>query len=307
MDHMKESDTDVDYLKTLRKAFSKAIKSYLFPCIEDLVKNGLSLSRFSSDEFKPMRVDITKFIASWFKFTGLAADEYRQWLIDYSTDILSVISSSSKSRIRHSTKSIIKYIHNSDISFECDCENNQFKAVCAKSCPVYTRMLQLAQEKEARKANVTYEITEEDRLNRQKMTYTQLPQSKREEFKEQYEKAMLFVKEKAKSHISIKNLISLLDEDGYKSAIGKTWTYSALHNSLKENNIKIPRKTHPAGKVKNKYRAQFEKALIIVLEKLALGLSTNDIVSYLNENGYKTRTGRPWTVAVLKIEIKRKA
>lgn len=306
MDQMKESDTDVDYLNKLCKVLFKAIKSYLFPCIEDLVKNGLSLSRFSSNEFKPSRLDITEFIASWFKFTGLAADEYRQWLIDYSTDILSIISSSSKSRIRHSTKSIIKYIHNSDVSFECDCENNQFKAACTKNCPVYTRMLQLAQEKDAKKANVTYEITEEDRLNQQKMAYTQVPQTKREEFKEQYEKAMLLIKEKTKSHIFIENLLSLLNEDGYKTAIGRTWTYNALHNVLKKNNIKIPRKTHQAGKVKDKYSAQFEKTLKIVLEKLAQGVSKNDIVSYLNENGYKTRTGRPWTMHILQIEIKRK-
>jgi len=94
-------------------------EKYLFSCIKDLILNGFDLSRFTQEESKPTRQDVTQYIAKWFKYTGVSKDQCSEWLIDYSINVLSEISNSSISRIRHSTKSNIKYIYNSENHFEC--------------------------------------------------------------------------------------------------------------------------------------------------------------------------------------------
>jgi len=137
------------YLNRLRKMLTENNEKYLFPCIRDLVANGLTLERFTNEDNIPSRQDITQYIAAWFKYIGLSSDECREWMIEYCIGLLSVISSSSKSRIRHSTKCNIKYIYKSDVSFNCRCEKNRFKAPCEPKCPIYEEMAHRAKESEA--------------------------------------------------------------------------------------------------------------------------------------------------------------
>ena len=56
--------------------------------------------------------------------------------------------------------------------------------------------------------------------------------------------------------------------------------------------------------VKEKYKEQFGKALEYMEEKVGQGISKKDLVVLLNNQGFKTRTGRPWTYPILLTEIK---
>ncbi|ETR70574.1 MAG: hypothetical protein OMM_03140 [Candidatus Magnetoglobus multicellularis str. Araruama] len=128
------------HTKKIIQIIGKEAYNDAFACIKDLINNGLSLDRFTDDCQRPNRQDITFFIASWCKHIGLSLEDYQEWLIDYCIDVLSEISSSNPSKIRHSTKSAIKYIHKTDAAFRCICEHNVFKAKCSKDCPIYNNM-----------------------------------------------------------------------------------------------------------------------------------------------------------------------
>ncbi len=132
------------YLQKLLDLVESNQKNVPFLCIQDLVENGLSLERFSTDNMaKPCRHEIAIFIAAWCRFAGFEPEMYRDWLMDYCVEVLSKISSSSASQIRHSTKSSIKYIHRSNVSFMCGCENNIFHAHCSFNCPIYGEMKEI--------------------------------------------------------------------------------------------------------------------------------------------------------------------
>jgi hypothetical protein len=45
--------------------------------------------------------------------------------------------------------------------------------------------------------------------------------------------------------------------------------------------------------------------MAVVEERLAQSRPIQETVSYLNDHGYKTRTGRPWTLAILQAEMKK--
>ena len=58
-------------------------------------------------------------------------------------------------------------------------------------------------------------------------------------------------------------------------------------------------------RVKERYGKQFEQAMIDVKDRLNQASSLDDILRYLNEKAYKSRTGKPWTMAILRREIKK--
>lgn len=109
----------------------------IYPCIEDLVSHGLNLASFSSGDHVPSRQDVTQYLATWCKHAGLSQEECREWLIGYCVVMLSSISKTSLSGIRHSTKSNVKYIYQADIPFMCNRDNNPFRAQCRGDCPEY--------------------------------------------------------------------------------------------------------------------------------------------------------------------------
>ena len=293
------------HLNRLKPILSESDEKYLFPCIEDLVANGLNSARFSSEHNRPSRQEITQHIAAWFKYIGICADECRDWLIEYSVDVLSRISSSSNSQIRHSTKSNIKYIYKSDVSFECGCENNIFKASCHRNCPIYEEMSDKYEERKAREANRSYEPERQpehcgvgiERL------------SVKETYKAQFEKALEVVQEHVRKGVSKQDIVSLLNDRGLKTRTGKKWTSPVLRSEVKSHNYKseaADNEVRPQRlSIKDRYRAQFEKALEVVQEHVRKGASKQDIVTFLNDRGLKTRTGRKWTCAVLQSELKK--
>ena len=224
------------YLNRLRKMLTENNEKCLFPCIRDLVANGLNLERFSNEDHIPSRQDITQYIAAWFKYIGLSSDECREWMIEYCVGVLSAISSSSKSRIRHSTKCNIKYIYKSDVTFDCRCEKNRFKAPCEPTCPIYEEMAHRAKESEAANIVESYETRVEHRVADEIAPITL---SIKDEYRDQFEKAIEVAQHHLKQWVSQKEIVNLLNGRGFKTRTGKKWSYSILTNELRKLNRNI--------------------------------------------------------------------
>ncbi len=212
------------YLNRLRKILTENNEKYLFPCIRDLVANGLSLERFSNEDSIPSRQDITQYLAAWFKYIEISPDKCRQWMIDYCVGMLSAISSSSKSRIRHSTKSNIKYIYKSDVIVNCRCKQNSFKALCDPACPIYEEMTHKAKENEAvtilkPKNTVKHRVADE---------IVQIQVSIKEKHRDQFKEAMEVAQNHLKHRVSKKEIVNLLNNSGFKTRTGKKWSYSTF-------------------------------------------------------------------------------
>src|SRR5947207_15722449 len=116
------------FLGILETMLGEPGKDRIYPCIRDLVKHGLDLTRFAAGETKPQRQDITQYLAAWSRHAGLTQEESSGWLIDYCTDMLSSLSTRTSAAIRHSTKSNLRYIYRSEVPFLCECANNRFRA-----------------------------------------------------------------------------------------------------------------------------------------------------------------------------------
>lgn len=218
-------------LNKLRAILTESNENYLFPCINELVLKGICLERFTKDEKTPSRQEITQYLVAWFKYIGLSPDECREWMIEYCVDILSDISSSSKSQIRHSTKSNIKYIYGSDVTFDCRCENNRFKAACESKCPIYEEMLE-----NAKKAKIASAIKENESRVKYKADSVMpilKPSFKKDEYKEQFEKAMVFIEDHIKRQVPKKKIVILLNEQGFKTRTGMKWSASILGNEMR--------------------------------------------------------------------------
>jgi len=230
MNNQRPSNTDMN-LKGLRKALEENNKGRLFHCIKDLVTNGLSLERFPEGERTPSRQDLTQFLAAWFKYIGISADECRDWMNRYCVDVLSSISSSSPSKIRHSTKSNIKYIYKSDTTLDCRCENNPFKTDCDRNCPVYEEMLGKYREAKAREANISYEIEGRNKVEDEEKEPS--APSVREQYRDQFEEAVKTAHECATRGVPHRKIVAFLNDRGFKTRSGKKWTYSLLGNELR--------------------------------------------------------------------------
>lgn len=225
------ADVSHIYLDNLNKLFINRNTTSIFPCIQDLADNGLKLDRFSNGERLPSRQDVTQYLAAWFNYSGLSADACQEWMIEYCMDVLSAISASSKSKIRHSTKSNIKYIYTSDVTFDCNCEKNPFKATCEPTCPVYKEMADLAKAREAETPREFYERKRDPVIIRE---IAPPPPSVKDEYREQFERALKVAQDHLSQWVSKKKIVTLLNADGFKTRTGKKWSYSTLMNELRK-------------------------------------------------------------------------
>lgn len=220
-------------------------KNEPFICIQDLVENGLSSDRFADESFrKPSRHEITLFLASWCKLVGFKAEIYRDWLTSYCIDVLSKISSSSASQIRHSTKSSINYIHRSDILFSCNCENNIFKALCSSNCPIYVDMKNVYLrnlEAEQKKIEEYQRITEESEPDPNSLSVT-------ERYKKQFEEAVALIKQYLEKGHTKKEIAIFLNKKGHKTITGCDWKGSTVSRIAIEKGWAPKRKKRNAGK-----------------------------------------------------------
>jgi len=226
------------HLETLRALLPEEKDERLFPCIIDLADHGLVLERFTVEDNIPSRQDITQFMAAWFKYIGLSSDECLEWMIEYCTFVLSAISSSSESQIRHSTKCNIRYVYRSDFTFNCLCEKNRFKAACESNCPIYDEMSQRANRPEPQLIVESYNERNNNRVDVNEETAPQR-RSIKDEYKEQFDKAIEVVQHQLKQNTPKKEIVELLNSMGFKTRTGKKWTYSILGIELKNLNRNI--------------------------------------------------------------------
>jgi len=56
---------------------------------------------------------------------------------------------------------------------------------------------------------------------------------------------------------------------------------------------------------KETYKDQSERALEVMKDHIKKGVPEQDIVTLLNDRGFRTRTGREWTYAILRSEVKK--
>jgi hypothetical protein len=219
------------YLDTLKTLFINCNNTSIFPCIKDLAANGLQLERFSNAERIPSRQDVTQYLAAWFNYSGLSSEACQEWMIEYCMDVLSAISASSKSKIRHSTKSNIKYIYTSDVTFNCNCEKNPFKTTCEPTCPVYKEMADLAKAREAAGPPKFYERKRDPEIIRDIVLP---PPSVKDEYRDQFKRALEVAQDHLNQWVPKKKIVTLLNADGFKTRTGKKWSYSTLVNELRK-------------------------------------------------------------------------
>ena len=219
---------DTLFATTLAAMLRERGEDVIYPCIQDLLDNGLTLARFSPGEVKPQRQDITQYMAAWSKHVGLGDEECRSWLIEYCVVMLSPISRTSPSGIRHSTKSNIKYIYRSDIPFVCEHENNPFRAKCFRDCPAYAAML-------AKACDGRNETSKKEPISAQPadVVETQVLPVKAI-YRDQFEIALRLVHDETKKGTKKKLIVQLLNEQGLKTKTGRKWTYSNLYAELRK-------------------------------------------------------------------------
>jgi hypothetical protein len=289
-------------IEQLKKNLDDAQKQKIYSCILDLLSSGIVPERFESGESFPSRQDVTHFILAWLKHSGVPVDRCRNWMIRYCVRELSQISSSSPSRIRHSTKSLIKYIYRSeDVSFDCGCEQNKLKAACELNCPIYGEM----KGKHKIRMNQLYDDVHYVRPKIQPIA--EPPLQIKERYKEQFDKVMDVVREHLNHISSVDEMTRYLNDQGYKTRTGKSWTAATLHRETKKHNLRFSRKTDEKVKayeaLKDRYRAQYQDGVKLMAKLYKEGANISEIFGALEVQGYKTITGRKWTEANIRSTI----
>jgi hypothetical protein len=288
----------------LKKILNDVQQQKIYACIQDVMTNGIVAGRFKAGEPFPSRQDVTHFILAWLKHTGVPADKCRTWMIRYCEKILSKISSSSPSRIRHSTKSLIKYIYRSeDVSFDCGCEQNKLKATCEPNCPVYGEM----KDKDEIRKKQWHDAVNYVRPPIQPPAEPLL--QVRERHKEQFQKAIDVVREQLSQISSVDEMTRYLNDQGFKTRNGKSWTVATLRRETQKHNLRFPRKTNEKVKAfeasKDQYRAQHQEGVKLMAKLHKKGVQISEISDTLTAQGYKTITGRKWTEANIRNTISR--
>jgi len=289
-------------IERLTKFLDDSQKQKIYACIQDLLSSGIVPGRFKAGESFPSRQDVTHFILTWLKHTGVPADRCRIWMMRYCERELSQISSSSLSRIRHSTKSLIKYIYRSeDVSFDCGCEQNKLKAACEPSCPIYGEM------KGKHKIRMKQFYDDIHYVRPKIQPIAEPPLQIKERHKEQFDKALEVVREHLNQVSSIDEMTRYLNDQGYKTRTGKSWTSSTLRNETAKLNLRFPRKTDKKIKayeaLKDQYRAQYQEGTKLMARLYKEGAQISEIYDALEAQGYKTITGRKWTESNIRSTI----
>jgi hypothetical protein len=199
----------------------------IYPCIADLVVNGLQLSRFAPSDQVPNRQDITQYLAAWCRDARLSEKACRNWLSDYAVDTLLPISSSSPSSIRHSSKSNVEYVYRSMVPFVCEREDNRFRAQCNNSCRVYNEMQNktVAVRSEALTAT-SYETAAAPSTNP--------VVSLKHVYQEQFRAATQIMRTELAKGTKKWTILDLLKQQGMKTRTGREWTYATLNAEIRK-------------------------------------------------------------------------
>jgi hypothetical protein len=216
------------FLDNLRELLASKEDEVIFPCIADLVLNGIELARFTLSDRVPNRQDVTQYLAAWFRHANISEEACRNWLSDFAVVVLLPLSRSSPSQIRHSTKSNVKYIYGRMVPFICELEKNRFRAQCNSSCRVYEEMANKTQEERAEALDVT----------RPKSPVASpldsVPILKQDLYREQFRTATQLVRAELARGTKKQAILDFLMQKGLKTRTGREWSYSTLNAEIRK-------------------------------------------------------------------------
>ena len=213
------------FFDRLTKLLAESDGETIYPCIGDLVINGLQTTRFTSTDKMPNRQDVTQYLAKWCRHAQLSEDDCRTWLSDYALSMLSPLSKSSPSAIRHSTKHNVKYTYKAKCPFACTRDDNTFRATCSKSCPIYSDT--------TFRPVLPAPWVPEDHQPPPSPVPVIIP-TKRELYCEQFQSALQLISDKLLQGRKKTVILSILQEKGLKTRTGKEWTYTTLMSEIKK-------------------------------------------------------------------------
>lgn len=205
-------------------------RNSLFTCIRDLLENGPTGTFHANEGLKPSRHEITHYLAKWARSVGLSHSQCLEWLVGYSVDVLARISSSSLSQIRHNTKSIVKFVYGSEVTFHCGKQKNAVKGRCEGSCPIHDTVPESPDnESEAHTAAAYFK--REIHADPPEPVFV----SVKEAFFEQFEQAMVIARAHRENGMSISRIVKILNDKGFKTRTGKPWTAGICSNELRRS------------------------------------------------------------------------
>ncbi len=193
----------------------------IYPCIGDLVVNGLQVSRFAPSDHVPNRQDVTQYLAAWCRNARVSEEACQTWLSDYAVSTLAAVSKSSPAGIRHSTKSNVKYTYRSERPFVCALEGNKFRAECSKACRVYDEMVIRAA------ATAADSLTALSHPPPAPPSVIFVPAVK-DVYREQFQAARQLVSSELAKGTKKSAIRDLLEQQGMKTRTGRAWTYPIL-------------------------------------------------------------------------------
>jgi len=317
------SKKTTSYLNTVKQILYENYNRLLFPCIKDLSINGLSFERFPEGERIPSQKDLTEFMASWFKYVGMSAEECRDWMNLYFAQVITHTYPHFDPRKEESVKADINDVYECDIIFDCECENNPLKAACDQDCSVYIEMLNKYKDREAEEEAMFFGNSAKKIVKGRHVT----PRTRevKEKYKVQFNEARKILFDQVERKIAKEEIVDFLNYHGFRSKTGKEWQLSTLYHELRKHKRDLQKKTFDKDKkagendgacetndqdmvilsssVKEKYRSQYEKALEFISDHISNGTSRKEILILLNERGFNTKTGRKWTKAILGTEL----
>lgn len=224
------------HLDRLRELLAKYPKVTLYPCIADLAENSVDPSRFEPEIRRPCRQDVTQYLASWFSSAGISREDCQTWLTEFSADVLSRISSSSVSAIRHSTKATVKWVYTTSRAFRCDKEKNGFRAHCLPTCPNYNQVIEepAPGDRAASLPTQGVSVARQSYGGRVKMRYT-----------EQFAKATELMRQLKATGVGLAQIAQRLNEQGFKTRTGRSWNGPLISHELRATERTQPAPTQP--------------------------------------------------------------
>ena len=278
--------------QALLEILPEGATKHLYPCIEDLV---LTQDFLTHREKQPQlqRQEVTQFICKWLVSIGVNVDLAKAWLVQYSVDVLSSISSSKASAIRHSTKSNVKFIYGNDVPFVCHCEENMVNATCNQQCSVFAQMSAALAAQKAIIPN--YEVVK----------YVAPPPrvNPKDLFNAAYTEFSKVLLEQLKMKRNQKDIAQHLNALGYKTKTGKAWSVGTLCLAIRSDDITQALVEHfgevetdVAENPKERFKTTYNKLAKVLQQQLQAQRNQKDITQYLNAQGFKTKTGKTWTL-----------
>ncbi len=213
-----------DYLIRLESILGTRKDEYLFACFKDLIVNGLQKNKFVDNELLPNRQDIVQFLSEWSRYAGMTQQQCLDWLLPFTMEVLSSLSRSSPSSIRHGTKSMIRHIYVSEKKFLCGREGNRFHARCSSACGIYDQMATGVIPKMV--------ITTSPPINYEQLLAKPRKPGLKDAYREQFEEALQLIQTERSKNTTRKNILKLLLEGGFKTITGKPWTLCVLNQEI---------------------------------------------------------------------------